>query len=83
MKTGEFCKKRRPSVVAVIKNYLDIPFQVFNIITCRKGVIFDLDGTLVDMEEANYQMYLEVLKRMYGLEITKAEWQKIFTGRRP
>jgi len=47
--------KNKPHVIAVLKNnYLDVSPRVFNIVVGRKGVIFDLDGTLVDMEEANY-----------------------------
>ena len=76
--------KNKPHVIAVLKNnYLDVSPRVFNIVVGRKGVIFDLDGTLVDMEEANYRMYFEVLKRMYGLKITEVEWEKFFAGRRP
>lgn len=76
--------KNKPQVIAVLKsNYLDISPQVFNMVAGRKGLIFDLDGTLVDMEQANYRMYFEVLKKMYGLEIAEAEWEKFFAGKRP
>jgi len=75
--------KNKPQVIAVLDNYLNVSPQVFNTVASRKGVIFDLDGTLVNMERANYCMYFEVLKGMYGLEITEGEWQKFFAGRRP
>ena len=76
--------KNKPHVIAVLKNnYLDVSPRVFNIVVGRKGVIFDLDGTLVDMEQANYRMYFEVLKKMYGLEISEVDWRNFFVGRRP
>ncbi|HOV88789.1 MAG TPA: HAD family phosphatase [Candidatus Paceibacterota bacterium] len=76
--------RNKPHVIAVVKNnYLDISPRVFNMVAGRRGVIFDLDGTLVDMEQANYRLYFEFLKRMYGLEITEREWKKFFAGRRP
>jgi len=77
-------RPKSPQIIAVFPSgYLEIPPQVFELIANKKGVIFDLDGTLVDMEQANYRMYFEVLKKMYGLEITEVEWVKFFTGRRP
>jgi len=76
-------EKQRGIITVLSHGYLKIPPPAFELIAGRKGVIFDLDGTLVDMEQANYQMYLEVLRKMYGLEITEVEWVKFFTGRRP
>ena len=77
-------RSKSPQVIAVFSHgYLGIPLQAFELIAIKRGVIFDLDGTLVDMEQANYQMYLEVLKKMYSLEITEREWVKFFAGRRP
>ena len=77
-------RSKLPQVIAVFSHgYLEIPLQAFELIATKRGVIFDLDGALVDMEQANYQMYFEVLKKMYSLEITEVEWVKFFAGRRP
>jgi len=63
--------------------YLEIPPKINSLIANKKGIIFDMDGTLIDMEEANYKMYKETVREMYGLNVSLSDWRKTFSGRRP
>lgn len=60
--------------------FIGIPDELTN---SKKWAFFDLDGTLVDLEKSNYNIYRQVIKKMYGLELTYNEWKIGFTGRRP
>jgi beta-phosphoglucomutase len=42
-----------------------------------KGFFFDLDGTLIDTEEANFQAYQQAIFTICGVKITKANYKKI------
>lgn len=81
--TSEF-SSQKPRIIANLHNsYLNIPSRVLKPIVSKKGIIFDLDGTLIDMERANFLMYSGVIKKTHGLEISQFEWSWIFAGRRP
>jgi len=75
--------RKNPRIIAVLNNYLEIGDDVLKTINNKLGIIFDLDGTLINTENLNYKLYLESLKIMYGLKITKLEWKKFFSGRKP
>jgi len=60
--------------------FVDIPSKLTD---NKKWAFFDLDGTLVDSENINYDLYREVINKMHGVEITYNEWKIGFTGRRP
>ena len=62
------------------RGFLDIPNKLIN---GKKWMFFDMDGTLVDLGTSNYTLYREVIKTMYGLELTYDEWKVRFGGRRP
>ena len=73
-----------PRVVFNFRNgYLKIPQQAYFLIVNKKGIIFDMDGTLIDMERANYEMYRKTISKIYQLNISLSDWNKIFKGRRP
>lgn len=60
--------------------FVDIPNKLTD---SKKWAFFDLDGTLIDSEKRNYDLYREVINKMYGVEITYNEWKIGFTGRKP
>jgi HAD superfamily hydrolase (TIGR01509 family) len=73
-----------PRVVFNFRNgYLKIPQQAYFLIINKKGIIFDMDGTLIDMEKANYKMYKKTIRKIYCLNISLLDWKKMFKGRRP
>ena len=41
-----------------------------------KGFFFDLDGTLIDTEEANYQAYKQAINNVCGIKITKLQYRQ-------
>lgn len=41
-----------------------------------KGFFFDLDGTLIDTEAANYQAYKQAIINVCGIKITKSQYGK-------
>jgi len=42
--------------------------------------IFDMDGTIVDLENLNKSGYSLTLKKFFGLELTSEEYQHFFSG---
>lgn len=53
------------------------------LIHSSKGVTFDMDGVIVDMEEHNYLLYKKILKRLFNADLTLGEYQCFFYGRSP
>lgn len=45
-----------------------------------KGVLFDLDGTLINSEYYYYSNWQPILSRSFGLEITFEDWLTYFAG---
>ena len=41
-----------------------------------KGFFFDLDGTLIDTEEANFQAYKKAINSVCGINIIKSQYRK-------
>lgn len=70
-------------MVLIQKDFITIKPEVEQLISKSGGIIFDMDGTLIDMEKGNYSIYSEILREMYGIDITKGEWCRFLSGRRP
>lgn len=70
-------------MVLIQKDFISIKPEVEQLISKSGGIIFDMDGTLIDMERENYSIYSETLKEMYGIDITEEEWRRFLSGRRP
>lgn len=50
------------------------------ILHSRKAYIFDMDGTLVDLENLNFTTFHQIVKEKLGKELTHDEYQKYFSG---
>lgn len=48
----------------------------------RKVHIFDMDGTLLNLENVNYSAYARTLKDFFGTELSQEEYQRFFSGTR-
>jgi HAD superfamily hydrolase (TIGR01509 family) len=48
-----------------------MPYQVY---------IFDLDGTLIDLEDLNFSAYAKALKERIELDLSMEDYQKFFAG---
>ena len=46
-----------------------------------KGFIFDMDGTIVNLEELNLTAFQEVIRKELDLELSNEEFQKHISGR--
>lgn len=47
-----------------------------------EAFIFDMDGTIVDLEELNYRGYLQTVKESFDLDLSEIEYLKHFAGSR-
>lgn len=45
-----------------------------------KYYIFDIDGTMVDLEELNYRSFLETYKQIYNVEPTRQDYKVYLAG---
>lgn len=46
-----------------------------------QGFIFDMDGTIVDLEELNFTSFETVISQKLGKKLSNAEYQKYISGR--
>lgn len=46
----------------------------------KEYFIFDMDGTILDLENLNYNGYKETLKKFFNLTLTQEEYQIYFSG---
>lgn len=54
--------------------------EIRKILEKKKLHIFDMDGTLVNLEELNRTSYSKTVKKYFNLNLTSAEYQKYFSG---
>jgi HAD superfamily hydrolase (TIGR01509 family) len=45
-----------------------------------KSYIFDMDGTLVDLENLNFTTFQRIIKKIFQNDFTQAEFQQYFSG---
>lgn len=45
-----------------------------------QAIIFDMDGTLIDLENLNYSAYAKTVQEAYGLDLSKSEYHNFFSG---
>jgi len=55
--------------------------DVRDIITTRKGLLFDFDGTLVNLDKLNVDAYAFVFKEMFNVDFTRDDFMKYISGR--
>lgn len=48
----------------------------------KKAFIFDMDGTILDLEGLNFKGYGATVKKFFGLELDNKDYQKYFSGTR-
>ncbi len=48
----------------------------------KKAFIFDMDGTIIDLEELNHKGYADTIKKSFDIELTNEDYQKYFSGTR-
>lgn len=46
-----------------------------------KGLLFDFDGTLVNLDKLNVDAYAFVFKEMFNLNFTRDDFMKYISGR--
>ena len=46
-----------------------------------KGLLFDFDGTLVNLDKLNVDAYTLVFREMFNLEFTRDEFMKYISGK--
>ena len=49
----------------------------------KDGLIFDMDGTLIDSRFSNFSIYKDVIFTMFNLTLTLNDWDTMFDGSRP
>ncbi len=52
------------------------------ILKTKTAFIFDMDGTILDMENLNYSGYKETVKEFFNLELDNSKYQQYFSGSR-
>jgi HAD superfamily hydrolase (TIGR01509 family) len=51
-----------------------------NLLFLKKCFIFDMDGTLVNLEDLNHTSYSNTIKEYFNQEISNNDYQKYFSG---
>ena len=51
-------------------------------LSAKKGFIFDMDGTLINLEALNIEGYERTVREMLGIELTAQLYQEHFSGTR-
>lgn len=51
-------------------------------IKSKRMFIFDMDGTILDLEELNHQSYLGTVKKFFWIDLGNDDYQKYFSGTR-
>lgn len=46
----------------------------------KQYFIFDMDGTIVDLENLNFEGYKGTIKKFYNMDLSEADYQKYFSG---
>lgn len=54
--------------------------EIREILKKRKLHIFDMDGTLVNLEELNRTSYSQTVKKYFNLNLSPVDYQKYFSG---
>lgn len=54
--------------------------EIKELLSKKKYFIFDLDGTLVDLEDLNYNSFKNVVQKHFNVEFTYAMYLKHFAG---
>ena len=49
----------------------------------KRLVLFDMDGTVTKTEDLNYEIYKNVINKIFDLELCKKDWGIFFSGRSP
>lgn len=52
------------------------------VLETKGSFLFDMDGTLVDLEKLNYESYSYTLEKVFGLELNNDDYVKYFAGTR-
>ena len=55
--------------------------DVRDVISRREGLLFDFDGTLVNLDQLNVDAYALVFKEMFNLDFTRDDFMKYISGR--
>jgi beta-phosphoglucomutase len=53
-----------------------------NQLKTKKAFIFDMDGTIIDLEELNHKGYAETIKKFFNITLNNDDYQKYFSGTR-
>ena len=48
----------------------------------KKAFIFDMDGTIIDLEELNYKGYAGTINKFFKIRLNNNDYQKYFSGTR-
>lgn len=54
--------------------------QLTRILQTKTAFIFDMDGTIIDLEELNYSGYKQTVKNFFNLDLDNNNYQKYFSG---
>lgn len=57
------------------------PTPLLQKITSAQLCIFDLDGTLVDLEELNFKLFYDITLEYSGRKLTNEDYQKLMSGK--
>ncbi|MBN2100428.1 HAD family phosphatase [Candidatus Dojkabacteria bacterium] len=60
----------------------EIPEGIKEEIRRKKAFIFDMDGTIVDLEQLNYRGYADTLKKFFNIDLSNDDYQRFFSGKR-
>jgi HAD superfamily hydrolase (TIGR01509 family) len=53
-----------------------------DLLSTKQCFIFDMDGTLINLEELNHTSYSNTIKEFFDMEIDNDDYQKYFSGTR-
>ncbi len=54
--------------------------EINEILTQKKAIILDMDGTMLDLESLNYEGYKKSLKSKFGIDLSEKDYQTFFAG---
>ncbi|MBD3329349.1 HAD-IA family hydrolase [Candidatus Dojkabacteria bacterium] len=60
----------------------DLKIDKAELLDDKQAYIFDMDGTLVNLEELNFRSYSKTLKEKFGSRLSGSDYQKYFAGTR-
>ncbi|MDD3648221.1 MAG: HAD family phosphatase [Candidatus Dojkabacteria bacterium] len=53
-----------------------------NLLKTKEAFIFDMDGTILDLEDLNFKGYASTVKKFFDLDLDNHNYQKYFSGTR-